>query len=82
MANLNQPVMYLGSEDFAKFIKQATADYAPHQATRHQDRLTHGGVGHRVGHGVRTAVSQLARIRCGKFPPRVLVAFDEVAVRA
>jgi tripartite-type tricarboxylate transporter receptor subunit TctC len=28
MANLNQPVMYLGSEDFAKFIKQATADYA------------------------------------------------------
>ncbi|MBL0143186.1 MAG: tripartite tricarboxylate transporter substrate binding protein [Betaproteobacteria bacterium] len=28
MANLNQPVMYLGSEDFTKFIKQATADYA------------------------------------------------------
>ena len=28
MANLNQPVMYQGSEDFAKFIKQATADYA------------------------------------------------------
>lgn len=28
MANLNQPVMYLGSEDFAKFMRQATADYA------------------------------------------------------
>jgi tripartite-type tricarboxylate transporter receptor subunit TctC len=28
MANLNQPVMYQGSEDFAKFIRQATADYA------------------------------------------------------
>jgi tripartite-type tricarboxylate transporter receptor subunit TctC len=28
MTNLNQPVMYLGSEDFAKFIKQATDDYA------------------------------------------------------
>jgi tripartite-type tricarboxylate transporter receptor subunit TctC len=28
MANLNQPVMFLGSEDFARFIKQATADYA------------------------------------------------------
>jgi tripartite-type tricarboxylate transporter receptor subunit TctC len=28
MANLNQPVMYQGSDDFGKFIKQATADYA------------------------------------------------------
>jgi tripartite-type tricarboxylate transporter receptor subunit TctC len=28
MANLNQPVMYQGSEEFTKFIKQATADYA------------------------------------------------------
>jgi len=28
MKNLNQPVMCLGSEDFAKFIKQATDDYA------------------------------------------------------
>ncbi|MBE0603347.1 MAG: tripartite tricarboxylate transporter substrate binding protein [Deltaproteobacteria bacterium] len=28
MKNLNQPVMCLGSEDFAKFIKQATNDYA------------------------------------------------------
>jgi tripartite-type tricarboxylate transporter receptor subunit TctC len=28
MANLSQPIMYQGSEDFAKFIKQATADYA------------------------------------------------------
>jgi tripartite-type tricarboxylate transporter receptor subunit TctC len=28
MADLNQPVMYQNSEDFAKFIKQATADYA------------------------------------------------------
>lgn len=28
MANLNQPVMYQGSEDFTKFIAQATADYA------------------------------------------------------
>lgn len=28
MKNLNQPVMCQGSEDFAKFIKQATDDYA------------------------------------------------------
>lgn len=28
MANLSQPVMCQGSEDFTKFIKQATADYA------------------------------------------------------
>jgi tripartite-type tricarboxylate transporter receptor subunit TctC len=28
MANLNQPVMYQGPEEFTKFIKQATADYA------------------------------------------------------
>ena len=28
MANLNQPVMYQGSEEFARFIRQATADYA------------------------------------------------------
>ncbi len=28
MANLNQPVMYQGSEEFARFIKQATEDYA------------------------------------------------------
>jgi len=28
MANLNQPIMYQGSEDFAKFMRQATADYA------------------------------------------------------
>lgn len=28
MADVNQPVMYQNSEDFAKFIKQATADYA------------------------------------------------------
>jgi tripartite-type tricarboxylate transporter receptor subunit TctC len=28
MAGLNQPVMYQNSEDFTKFIKQATADYA------------------------------------------------------
>ncbi|NJD87177.1 MAG: tripartite tricarboxylate transporter substrate binding protein [Betaproteobacteria bacterium] len=28
MSDLNQPIMYLNSEDFAKFIKQATADYA------------------------------------------------------
>jgi tripartite-type tricarboxylate transporter receptor subunit TctC len=28
MATLNQPVMYQGSEEFTKFIKQATADYA------------------------------------------------------
>ena len=28
MANLNQPVMYQGSEEFTKFIAQATADYA------------------------------------------------------
>jgi tripartite-type tricarboxylate transporter receptor subunit TctC len=28
MANLNQPVMYQGSEDFTRFIAQATADYA------------------------------------------------------
>jgi tripartite-type tricarboxylate transporter receptor subunit TctC len=28
MASINQPVMYLGSDDFGKFIKQATADYA------------------------------------------------------
>ncbi len=28
MKNLNQPILYLGSEDFAKFIKQATDDYA------------------------------------------------------
>jgi len=28
MASLNQPVLYLGSDDFGKFMKQATADYA------------------------------------------------------
>jgi len=28
MDNLFQPIMYQGSEDFAKFMKQATADYA------------------------------------------------------
>jgi tripartite-type tricarboxylate transporter receptor subunit TctC len=28
MANLDQPVMYQGSQDFAKFMRQATADYA------------------------------------------------------
>ncbi len=28
MDNLNQPIMYQGSEDFAKFMRQATADYA------------------------------------------------------
>jgi tripartite-type tricarboxylate transporter receptor subunit TctC len=28
MASINQPVMYLGSDDFGKFMKQATADYA------------------------------------------------------
>jgi tripartite-type tricarboxylate transporter receptor subunit TctC len=28
MKNLNQPIMCQGSEDFTKFIKQATADYA------------------------------------------------------
>lgn len=28
MENLNQPIMYQGSEDFAKFMRQATADYA------------------------------------------------------
>jgi tripartite-type tricarboxylate transporter receptor subunit TctC len=28
MTNMNQPVMCLGSEDFTKFIKQATDDYA------------------------------------------------------
>lgn len=28
MANMFQPVMYLGSADFTKFIQQATADYA------------------------------------------------------
>ena len=28
MASMNQPVMYLGSDDFGKFMKQATADYA------------------------------------------------------
>jgi tripartite-type tricarboxylate transporter receptor subunit TctC len=28
MNNLFQPIMYQGSEDFAKFMKQATADYA------------------------------------------------------
>ena len=28
MASLYQPVMYQGSEEFAKFMKQATADYA------------------------------------------------------
>ena len=28
MASLYQPVMYLGSDDFGKFIMQATADYA------------------------------------------------------
>jgi len=28
MATLSQPVMYQGSEDFAKFMRQATADYA------------------------------------------------------
>lgn len=28
MASINQPVMYLGSDDFGKFIRQATADYA------------------------------------------------------
>jgi len=28
MASINQPVLYLGSDDFGKFMKQATADYA------------------------------------------------------
>jgi len=28
MDNLNQPIMYQGSQDFAKFMRQATADYA------------------------------------------------------
>ncbi|MEW6719278.1 MAG: tripartite tricarboxylate transporter substrate binding protein [Thermodesulfobacteriota bacterium] len=28
MANMNQPVMFMGSEEYAKFIKQATDDYA------------------------------------------------------
>jgi hypothetical protein len=28
MENLNQPILYQGSEDFAKFMRQATADYA------------------------------------------------------
>jgi len=28
MANLNQPVLYQGSEEFARFMRQATADYA------------------------------------------------------
>ena len=28
MASIHQPVMYLGSDDFGKFMKQATADYA------------------------------------------------------
>lgn len=28
MANLNQPVLYQGSEEFGKFIRQATDDYA------------------------------------------------------
>ncbi len=28
MADLNQPILYQNSEDFSKFIKQATADYA------------------------------------------------------
>ncbi len=28
MENLSQPVMYQGSEEFGKFLKQATADYA------------------------------------------------------
>jgi tripartite-type tricarboxylate transporter receptor subunit TctC len=28
MANLDQPIMYQGSEEFAKFMRQATADYA------------------------------------------------------
>ncbi|HEX4934512.1 MAG TPA: tripartite tricarboxylate transporter substrate-binding protein, partial [Gemmatimonadaceae bacterium] len=28
MADLNQPILYQNSEDFGKFIKQATADYA------------------------------------------------------
>ena len=28
MENLNQPIMYQGSEDFAKFMRQATTDYA------------------------------------------------------
>jgi hypothetical protein len=28
MANLNQPIMFQGSDDFAKFMRQATADYA------------------------------------------------------
>jgi hypothetical protein len=27
MANMNQPIMYQGSEEFGKFMKQATADY-------------------------------------------------------
>jgi len=27
MANMNQPIMYQGSEEFGKFIQQATADY-------------------------------------------------------
>jgi tripartite-type tricarboxylate transporter receptor subunit TctC len=28
MMNLNQPIMFQGSDDFAKFMRQATADYA------------------------------------------------------
>lgn len=28
MADLNQPILYQGSDDFAKFMRQATADYA------------------------------------------------------
>jgi tripartite-type tricarboxylate transporter receptor subunit TctC len=28
MTNLNQPIMFQGSEEFAKFMRQATADYA------------------------------------------------------
>jgi tripartite-type tricarboxylate transporter receptor subunit TctC len=28
MENLNQPIMYQGSQDFTKFMRQATADYA------------------------------------------------------
>jgi tripartite-type tricarboxylate transporter receptor subunit TctC len=28
MANLDQPIMFQGSQDFAKFMRQATADYA------------------------------------------------------
>jgi tripartite-type tricarboxylate transporter receptor subunit TctC len=28
MENMGQPVMFMGSEEYTKFIKQATADYA------------------------------------------------------